>query len=66
MLMHIEIRFKTTMVWSNSCESSDKYILVKWNIEFTGSGADVGVGAGDVKKWCKEGDLKIRHHLLLV
>ena len=50
MLMHIEIRFKTTMVWSNSCESSDKYILVKWNIEFTGSRADVGVGAGDVKK----------------
>lgn len=50
MLMHIEIRFKTTMVWSNSCESSDKYILVKWNVEFTGSGADVGVGAGDVKK----------------
>lgn len=50
MLMHIEISFKTTMAWSNSCEASDKYILVKGTIEFTGSGADVGVGAGDVIK----------------
>ena len=62
MLMHIEISFKTTMAWSNSCEASDKYILVKGTIEFTGSGADVGVGAGDVIKWY----LKIMHHLLLV
>ena len=33
-----QIKFKTSMVWSNLCVYSDAYILVSWPIKITGAG----------------------------
>ena len=35
-----DIKFKTTMLWSNLCDYADAYILVKGTIAITGAGTD--------------------------
>ena len=42
-----QIKFKTTMLKSSLCDSSDAYILVKGKITITGRGADVAARQAD-------------------
>ena len=43
-----DIKFKTTMLSSNSCDYADAYVLVKGTITITGAGND------DAAKWLDE------------
>ena len=42
-----QIKFKTTMLKSSSCDYSDTYILVKRTITITGAGADAAARQAD-------------------
>ena len=42
-----QIKFKTTMLKSSSCDYSDTYILVKGKITLTGAGADAAARQAD-------------------
>ena len=46
--MHVERKFKTSMLKSNLCDYSDAYILMSGTITITGAGAD------DAAKWADE------------
>ena len=45
--INIDIRFKTTMLKSSSCDYSDAYILVKGRITKSGAGDDVAARQAD-------------------
>ena len=55
-----DIRFRTTMLKSSSCDYSDAYILVKGTITITEAGADAAARQADERVI-----LKIVLHLLL-
>ena len=45
--INIDIRFKTTMLKSSSCDYSDAYILVKGRITKSGAGDDAAARQAD-------------------
>ena len=55
------IKFKTTMLKSSSCDYADAYILVKGTIAITGAGDDAA--ARQEMKEMRVQYLKIVHHL---
>ena len=44
---NIDIRFKTTMLWSNLCDYADSYILAKGTITVTGEGDNAAAERAD-------------------